>query len=90
MNPEIRRADDAERLLSEPLMKEAFDAVESTLIAHIKRVAVGDSDAQRDLIVSLQLLGKVRGYLQSVIDTGKMARLDEEKKSWVDRLRNRR
>lgn len=90
MNTEIRRADDAERLMNEPLLKEAFAAVEEALIAHLKRVAVGDSNAHRDLIVSLQLLSKVRGYMQSTIATGKMARIEEERKSWADRLKRRR
>jgi hypothetical protein len=89
MNPEIRRGEEAKRVLAEPLLVEAFEAVEATLIDAIKRVDVGDKDRHQDLIVSLQLLGKVRGYLTDAVATGRMAQLTEEKESWTQRLKRR-
>lgn len=89
MTDEIRRGEEAQRLLDEPLLKEAFSAVESTLIDAIKRVDVGAKDAQRDLIVSLQLLNKVRGYVEQVAMTGRMAKLTKERESWADKIRRR-
>ena len=86
---EIRRAEDAKRLMAEPLMVEAFAKVEEALIGRIKQVDVGATEAQRNLIVTLQLLGKVKQYLEQVIVTGKLAAMEEERKSWADRLRRR-
>lgn len=82
MNEEIRRAEEARRLLEEPLLKEAFEAVEGTLLAEIRRVDVGAMEKQRDLIVSLQLLHKVRAYISSVVETGNLAALQQEQTAW--------
>ena len=89
MSPEIRRAEEAERLMNEPLLKEAFQTIEAAIVERMKRADVGDAKQHQDLIVTLQLLGKVKQHIKTVIDTGKMARVEEEKKSWVDKLRRR-
>lgn len=89
MNDEIRRGEEAKRLLNEPMLKEAFDAVETALIDAIKRVDVGAEKAQKDLIVTLQLLGKVKKYMEDVMATGKMAALQEERATWTDRMKSR-
>ena len=89
MNEEIRRGDDADRLLSDPLFTEAFAAVETALVSEIKRVDVGASDRHRDLIVSLQLLAKVRGYIEQVAQTGRMAAITQEQEGWRDKIARR-
>ncbi len=89
MNEEIRRGEEAQRLLDEPILKEAFTAVETALIDAIKRVDVGAHESQRDLIVSLQLLAKVRGYIEQVAVTGKMAKLTEDQDGWRDKVKRR-
>lgn len=89
MNEEIRRGDDADRLLSDPLFTEAFAAVETALVSEIKRVDVGASDRHRDLIVSLQLLAKVRGYIEQVAQTGRMAAITQEQEGWRDKVMRR-
>lgn len=90
MNPEIRRAEDAKRLLNEPLMVEAFSKVEEAILARLRTVDVGAIEAQRDLVVTLQLLGKVKQYLEQVIVTGRMVEFDEQQKvSILDRFRGR-
>ena len=78
MNEEIRRGEDAKRVLAEPLLKEAFGKIELALMDEIRRVDVGDASKQRDLIVTLQLLGKLKRVLEDTVMTGEMARLTEE------------
>ena len=89
MNEEIRRGEDAQRLLDDPLLVEAFAAVETALVSEIKRVDVGASDRHRDLIVSLQLLAKVRGYIEQVAQTGRMAAITQEQEGWRDKVKRR-
>lgn len=89
MTDEIRRGDEAQRVLDEPMLKEAFSVVEAALIDAIKRVDVGAKDRHQDLIVSLQLLGKVKGHIEQVVMTGKMASLTKERDSWTDRFKRR-
>lgn len=86
MNDEIRRGEDAKRVLAEPLLKEAFEKIEAAVMDEIRRVDVGDAAKQRDLIVTFQLLQKVRRYLADVVTTGEMAKLTEEQ-SGLSKLR---
>jgi hypothetical protein len=80
MNPHIRRAEEAKRLLSEPMLGEAFDNVESGLVGAMKVSIIGDDKTHHELVLCLQLLGRVRNYFQEVIDTGKMEQLQEDMK----------
>jgi hypothetical protein len=89
MNPEIRRGEEAKRVLAEPLLAEAFEAIEATLIDAMRRVDVGAKDRHQDLIVSLQLLGKVRGYLTDIVQTGKMAAMTEERETLLEKAKRR-
>lgn len=68
----IRRKESAERLLNDPLLKEAFDAVERGIVAKVKSESLDDGDALR-LATSLKLLGKVRAALLSYIGSGKLS-----------------
>lgn len=86
---QIRRGDDAKRLMAEPLLQEAFDLIEQGLMARMRTVDVGASDAQRDLIVTLQLLGKVKQHIEQTALTGRFAEEELARKSWIDRLRRR-
>ena len=89
MNKEIQRAEEAKRVLAEPLLQEAFLAVESAIFTELRRVDVGARDRQRDLVVTLQLLGKLKQYLENTMLTGEMVRIQEERGSWADSLRKR-
>lgn len=75
MNPDIRRAEEAKRLLAEPMLQEAFATVETGLIEAMKNAKLGDQLTHHELVLCLQLLGRVRGYFQEAIDTGKMIQM---------------
>lgn len=72
---EILRGREAERLMSDPLLSAAFKDVEGGIIDGLRRVDVGASDAQRDLIVTLQLLGNLQRILRTHIQTGELAEI---------------
>jgi hypothetical protein len=75
---EIRRGFEANRILSEPLLVEAFDAIKGAIMQRMTTVDVGARDAQRDLIVTLQLLEKLKSHLNDHISTGRMAQITKE------------
>ena len=74
---EIRRGFEANRILNEPLLVEAFDALREAILVRMGQVDVGARDAHRDLIVSLQILERVKGNLRDHIETGKMAQISK-------------
>lgn len=82
---EINRGHEAERIMSEPLVIEAFKRTEEGLVEALKRADLRDQKLEHEIVLSLQLLNRVKGYLRDVIDTGKMARIQRE--TAADRLR---
>jgi hypothetical protein len=78
VDTEIRKGMEAERLLDEPLMKQAFLGIESGLVENLKRVPMGDTKTQHELVLTLQLLEKLKGHFLTVMQTGKMARIQKE------------
>jgi hypothetical protein len=75
---EIRRGYEANRILNEPLLVEAFDALRDAILTRMGSVDVGARDAHRDLIVSLQILERVKSHLRQHIDTGRMAEISKQ------------
>lgn len=84
MTPEEERAraNNAKRLLDDPLMIEAWTTVERALQDKFKSGGLTDEDLKR-LWLSMQMLNKVKGWLAAVVETGKMAEvtlaLDKER-----------
>ena len=78
---EIDRGREALRLMEEPLIKEAFDTIESGLIDSMYRCPMADTATQHELVLTLQLLGKFKGMFQEIMETGKLAQIQEESMS---------
>jgi hypothetical protein len=74
---ELRRAEQARRLLDDPLFREAFAALESRLQEQWLTTAEDAASERERLWLSLRLLRQVRGYLQDIVTTGKLAALAE-------------
>lgn len=74
---EIRRGHEAERLLAHPLLSSAFSEIESVIVDELRVVPVGADKKQRDLIVTLQLLGNLKKLIQQHIQTGQLAEISK-------------
>jgi hypothetical protein len=72
---EIKRGAEAELVLNNAIYKEAFDQVEKGLIDIIKFSALGDEATHNKIAIALQLLHKINGALKTVMETGKMAKI---------------
>lgn len=77
MNTEIRRGEEAKRMLAEPMLGEAFTNVEAGLIGAMKIAALGDQATHHELVLCLQLLGRVKRHFEEAIETGRMAQIQE-------------
>ncbi len=84
---EITRAREAERLMNDPLMAAAFGEIEAAILERLRSVDVGARDAQRDLILMLQVVGKVQRIMQTHIETGKLAELTKRENMATRMLR---
>jgi hypothetical protein len=73
LEEERRRGEQARRLLDDPLLKEAFQNVE-TALREAWAATADDAAAERErLWLMLKLLGRVRGDLMEVLETGRLA-----------------
>lgn len=80
-----RRGEEAGRILANPLYKEAFREIEDRIISQLAVIEITKERAEylRSLLVANR---KIRGYLEQVLVTGKMA---EEQKSLMERMKDK-
>jgi hypothetical protein len=67
-----RRAADANQLLHNETLQEAFDAVREDIVRVIEDSAVTDETHREKLFLSLSLLQRVKRQLQAFADEGKI------------------
>lgn len=87
LNEEIRLGREAEALLENPLFQSSLDRVEKALVEKMKACAIGDAKTHHELVLSLQLFGQIRRHVESVIQTGEMAKVQQE--SMLQRLKRK-
>ncbi len=73
LEQELTRGERARRLLEDPLLVEAFDAVEAALRSAWAATGEAEERERERLWLMLRLLGRVRGHISSVMETGKLA-----------------
>jgi hypothetical protein len=73
LEQESRRGEQAKRLLEDPLLQEAFTAVDRALRDTWSATGDDATDERERLWLMLKLLERVRTYLSQVLETGKLA-----------------
>ena len=73
-----QREEQAKRLLTAPLLVEAFTELEQNLKNTWEFSSVGDVEAREQVWLSLRLLERVRLHLTSIVETGEMAKIQKE------------
>ena len=74
---ELRRADEAKRLLDTPLFKESFITIREELIKHLLNTR-GAEEVERDrLYITIKALDLVEQHIKSVFETGKLAEKEQ-------------
>lgn len=57
--------------------REVFEGVESLIVEKMKAVPVGDHATQHELVLTLQLLGKLRSHLKAWVQDGQLAEAEQ-------------
>ena len=79
MNDEIEltkataRAARAEGLLRNELLAEAFDTLEASYTQAWRNTTIEDVSGREKLFLAINIVGKVRDHLNSVVNNGKLA-----------------
>ena len=75
---ELQRADEAKRLLDNPLFQEAFKTIREELIKHLLNTRVAEEMERDRLYITIKALDLVEQHIQSVLETGKLAEKEQE------------
>ena len=65
-------------LLNDPLLKQAFEDLLETYKNEIFNTNFADDDKRRSLWMAYNMLDKIKGHLQSIMESGKLAQQDLE------------
>lgn len=77
---EIRRGDEAARILDSEIYQEAFEKVRENIVNTMATSALGDATTHNRLVIALQVLTQIEKALTDVMQTGRMAKIQLEDK----------
>lgn len=83
---EINRGEEASRLLNHPLVKEFFEKSREDIVNTMGTSPMGDEKTHNRLVIALQVLNRLEGSFKSVINTGKMAKM-QVNESMTDKVK---
>ena len=75
---ELRRADEAKRLLDTPLFKESFITIREELIKHLLNTRVAEEVERDRLYITIKALDLVEQHIKSVLETGTLAEREQD------------
>src|SRR5690242_14572617 len=73
LNEMATRGGRAEELLDNELLAEAFTALEASYVSAWRATSVDDVTGREKLFLAINIVGKVRDHLASVVANGKLA-----------------
>lgn len=76
MEQRQRRAVTAQQLLENPLLQEAFGALETDLLNQMRSVRLDDKEGHTRLVMALQMGNAINRHLWLVIQDGQAAQLN--------------
>lgn len=84
---ELIRAGHAREVLDSPIFKEACERIEDSLADQRRRVPMRETDMHTRLILTEQLWGNLRDYLEQIAQTGKFAEFEIERRKRLFAIR---
>lgn len=86
------KAAQAQRLLDDAMLKDAFNGLEEAYIDAWRSTTIDDVIGREKLFLAINVVGKVRDHLRIIVDNGKLAsaelkalaRTAERQKSWQE------
>lgn len=73
LQEEINKGVEADRILNNPVYKEAIESVRKGLVDAMASSPMGDDKTHNRLVIALQLVNQIDRNLKSYMQTGKMA-----------------
>ena len=77
---EIKRGEEADRILKNPLFIESFDNIRESIINSMSQSAFGDAETHNRLVIAMQLLSQIEKQFKDHVATGKMSAMKVDDK----------
>ncbi len=78
-----RREEHAKRLLNDDLFNEAFDTLKTDLMERWNNSGSNESEARESIWLAIRLLEKVRGHVESIVETGRMNKILDKQHPFI-------
>jgi phosphomevalonate kinase len=78
-----QREEQATRILTDPLYKEAFDTLKEDLMNRWEHSGSTELEARESIWLAMRLLERIQGHLKSIIETGHMAEMLEKQHPFI-------
>ena len=88
VSEEIRRGEQARQLIENELYKEAIDKVKQGIIDKWMSAPLRDREGHHELKIMLKLLDELTGYINTTMETGKLARIQLDGDRRMEKLRS--
>ena len=75
---QVREGKRAQVLLNDPLLKQAFEDLLGTYKQEIFNTSFTDDNKRRYLWMAYNMLDKIKGHLQTIMESGKLSQKDLE------------
>lgn len=89
LNTELRRGEIAASLLDNEIYKEAIQSVQDGIVHAWSNSPIRDKEGQSELRLMLKLLTDLQRNIETVMQTGKLAKIQIERESLLTRTANR-
>lgn len=88
-NDELKRGEQARQVVENEIYIEAWQGVRDALISKWEACPIRDKEGQHELKLMLKLLSDVRRNIETVMQTGQMAKIQIERESIFRQTVNR-
>ena len=82
MTPEERERR-AQSLINDPLLNEAFDVLKEDLMNRWNHSGSTDLQARESIWLAMRLLDRIHGHINSIIESGHMAKMMEKQHPYI-------
>lgn len=88
LNEELRRGEQARQLIENELYQDAITNVKQAIIDKWQQAPLRDREGHHELKLMLKLMGDLTGYIQTTMETGKMAQIQLESERRMTKLKS--
>ena len=82
MTPEERERR-AKALVTDPLLKEAFEVLKEDLMNRWNHSGSTDLEARESIWLAMRLLDRIHGHINSIVETGHMAKIMDKQHPYI-------